>query len=335
MEKKMMIALGVVAIVIVAAVGVALVLGNKGSASTSSSIKILDLQKDSESDTYSPLDKEAVYNGSYPLSRYLYLYTDGVPGSDSSIYKWLNYIYGADGQQRVDDAGFYGLQDSDLQAMLAQLASPTTTGITGDFSESGSTTLGELSLLWAAEFKDDTGITVTITTPGSGTGITNFLNGEADVVQSSRAMKASEKASAASKGIDVIEWKVAVDGLAIIVNADNPVSSLTIAQLEGIYNGTITNWNQVGGNDQSIQLYGREDTSGSYASFKDLVLTHGDDYASSMQSFSSNAQIVPEVESNAGGIGYVGIGYAVDANGTSANVNMVSYQVGAAERSEI
>lgn len=187
-------------------------------------------------------------------------------------------------------------------------------------SESGSTTMAEVAALWAYEFKDETGIKVTIDTPGSGTGITNFIQGKADIAQCSRAMKQSEKDLAAANNITVTEWKVAVDGLAIITNKNNPVSSLSIEQLKGIYNGAITNWNQVGGNDQAIVLYGRDSASGSYASFKDMVLGT-DNYSSSMQQFNTNALIVPEVENNVGGIGYVGVGYAKEA---SSQLNILS-----------
>jgi len=188
-------------------------------------------------------------------------------------------------------------------------------------SESGSTTMAEVAALWATEFKNETGIKVTVDTPGSGTGITNFIQGKADIAQCSRAMKQSEKDQAAASGMTVTEWKVAVDGLAIITNKDNPVTSLSVTQLKGIYNGTITNWNQVGGNDQAIVLYGRDSASGSYASFKDMVLG-SDNYSASMQQFNSNALIVPEVENNAGGIGYVGVGYAKEASNQLSILNI-------------
>jgi phosphate transport system substrate-binding protein len=127
-------------------------------------------------------------------------------------------------------------------------------------------------------------------------------------------MTADEKAKAIANGINPVEWKVAVDGIAIVVYNDNPVDTLTLTQLEGIFNGTFTNWNQVGGNDQTISLYGRDSASGSYASFKDLVLVKKENYSSSMLQFNSNALIVPEVENSVGGIGYIGIGYAKEAN---------------------
>ncbi|HTY46290.1 MAG TPA: substrate-binding domain-containing protein [Methanomassiliicoccales archaeon] len=325
MEKKtMFLAIAAVAVIIVAGVGAALLLGGSGSEDTNA--KIVLLQKTSSSPAYSPLDKTAVYNGSYPLSRYLYLYTDGVPDHASSVYKWLSYVLNSStGQVLVDDAGFYPLQPSDLNAMKAQLAVSNTTGPTGDFKEGGSTTMAELSNLWSYDFKNATGITVTISLGGSGTGIANFINGVVDVAQSSRAMTATERTQAAAAHLNVTEWKVAVDGISIIVNHDNPVKVLTLAQLEGIYNGTYTNWNQVGGNNQAITLYGRDGASGTYASFKDLVLKHKDNYSQAMLQFNSNALIVPEVQNNAGGVGYVGIGYAKEASGTPATSGLMEF----------
>lgn len=326
MQRNIMIAIGVVAVIIVAAIGAAFVLNNNSGGNPN--VKILKLSEGTDSTAYSPLDRDAVYNGSYPLSRYLYLYTDGVPAADSSIGKWLAYIYGDDGQQKVSDAGFYTLADDDMQAMQAQLNSPTegARNINGGFTESGSTTLGELSTLWSAEFQSKERIRVTIDPVGSGAGIERFINGLADVAQASRDMKDSEKATAEGKGIDVVEWKVAVDGMALIVNGDNPVEELSMEQLKGLFSGTITNWNQVGGNDQPVVLYGREETSGTYATFKELVLGEDVDYDDEMLRLPTNAAILPEVEHNAGGIGYVGIGYAMEAAGISSNADMISFE---------
>lgn len=334
MERKLsMVVLGVVAILIVVAVGAALVLGGGGGSSNSTTgVKILTLQKNSTAAAYSPLDKDSVYNGSYPLSRYLYLYTDGVPDPSSSVYKWINMTLSSTGQQLVSQAGFYGLQPSDLTAMKAQLVGGNSyANVNGNFKESGSTTMAEIAALWAQEFKNETGNNVQISTPGSGPGIADFAAEKVQVAQASRPMTSAEKTTATDNGINVTEWKVAVDGLSIIVNKANPVNSLTLEQLEGIYNGTYTNWKQVGGNDQAIVLYGRDSASGSYASFKDLVLKQKENYSTSMQQFNSNALIVPEVENNAGGIGYVGIGYAKEAGGTSASAQMVSYILAQAE----
>ncbi len=214
-----------------------------------------------------------------------------------------------------------------IAALAVVLSSNRGNGTSDEISQSGSTTMAEVAALWAAEFERTTGITVTIDTPGSGTGITNIIQGQADIAQCSRAMKQSERDLAAAHNVNVTEWKVAVDGLAIITNEDNPVTSLSIAQLKGIYNGTITNWDQVGGADRTIVLYGRDSASGSYASFKDMVLGSGDNYSASMQQFNTNALIVPEVENNEGGIGYVGVGYAKEAS-DQLNILSISNEAG-------
>lgn len=325
MEKKnMYLAIAAVVVIVVAAIGAALVLGKGGAKAQDTNANIVLLKRTDNSVAYSPLDKTAVYNGSYPLSRYLYLYTDGVPSPTSSTGKWLGFVLGTTGQSEVQDSGFYPLQPSDLSAMQAQLANPNSTGLSGDFKEGGSTTMAELSALWATEFQNETGIKVTISLGGSGTGISNFINHVVDIAQSSRAMTAQEHANAAAAGINVTEWKVAVDGISIITNHNNPVTTLTLAQLEGIFNGTYTNWQQVGGNNQAIILCGRDSSSGTYASFKDMVLKHKENYSASMLQFNSNALIVPEVQNDRGGVGYVGIGYAKEASGTASATPLIS-----------
>lgn len=230
MEKKnMYLVVVAVIIVIIAAIGAALVLSNP-SGTQQNNANILLLKKTSDSPAYSPVDEAAVYNNSYPLARYLYLYTDGVPYTNSSVHTWLAFVLNSTtGQTLVSNAGFYPLQTADLIAMKAQLNNTNKTGPTGNFKEGGSTTLEQVSNLWAADFLNDTGIQVTISLGGSGTGISNFINHVVDVAQSSRAMTAGERASAAANGINVTEWKVAVDGITIITNHDNPVTTLTMS----------------------------------------------------------------------------------------------------------
>jgi phosphate transport system substrate-binding protein len=327
MQKKMMYAaIAVVVVIVVAAVGVVL-LNQPGSASGPNA-KIVLIKKTPSSVAYSPLDVNAVYNKSYPLSRFLYLYTNGVPSNTSSLHEWLAYIYNAQqGGKDIDNAGFYVLQQSDMNAMLAQLSHPNATGPSGDFKEGGSTTMTEVANLWEAGFKAATGHTVTLSAGGSGVGIQQFLAGTIDVAQASRAMTPAEWATAKTNHINCTEWKVAVDGLSIIVNKDNPVTTLNLEQLEGLFNGTYKYWDddQMGGNHVAVTLYGRDDASGSYASFKDLVLVHPPKaYASSMLQANSNALILPEVENDKGGVGYVGIGYAKEASGQSSTASQIS-----------
>lgn len=308
MEKKMMyMAIAVVAVVVLAAVGAAALMGN-GDAKDEGT-KIVLLKKTSTSLAYSPLDKEAVYNGSYPLARYLYLYTNGIP--NGSVYAWMNWVLTADkGQSHAADAGYYALPDSVLTSMRAQLDPANHTGSnTGALAQKGSDTMYELCVLWSQEFANETGINVGIAGGGSGTGITALIAKQVDIAQASRQMKQTEKDQAIANGVNPVEWKVAMDGIAIIVEKSNPISVLTIDQLAMIYKGNFTNWNEVGGSDDNIVLYGRNSASGTYAYFQEVTLANKP-YATSMQQFAGNSQIVVQVTQNDGGIGYVGIGYA-------------------------
>jgi phosphate transport system substrate-binding protein len=182
-------------------------------------------------------------------------------------------------------------------------------------TQKGSDTMLELAVAWAENFRvDGQNITVEVSGGGSGTGISALIAKQVEIAQSSRQIKSSEYAQAQAAGLDPVEFKVAVDGIAIITHQSNTVTNLTIAQLRGIYNGTITNWNQVGGQDRSIALYGRQSTSGTYAYFQEHVLLNGA-YSSSMNQMTGNAAIVQSVQLNEGGIGYVGIGYVESATG--------------------
>jgi phosphate transport system substrate-binding protein len=320
MEKKIMyITVAVIAVLLVGGIGAALLLSDNSSKSTQS-IKIVMIKSTSTSTAYSPLDQSAVLtyannsaDGGYPISRYLYLYTNGNASNLSGAeITWLNWILTTGkGQKNATDAGFYALPADVQAAMKAQLAGATGT-TTGSIVQSGSTTMLEMANLWQSAFvKENPGITISLNFPGSGTGIQNLMDGKCDIAQASRAMKSSEKNNHTNPNYWPVEYKVAVDGIAIIVNSDNNITTLTIPQLKGIYNGTYTNWNQVGGKDQAIVLYGRDSSSGTYDYFHNTTL--GQLPSAKMQQFSSTAPIVQQCKDNKGAIGYVGIGYAKEA----------------------
>jgi phosphate transport system substrate-binding protein len=310
MEKKTMTMLAVVVVVIVIAAAVgAFVLMGDGDSNEETTSKIVLLKNNSTSPAYSPLDENAVYNKSYPLARYLYLYTDGYP--NGSVYTWIDYVLNADeGQAQAVNSGFYALPADVLATERSKLTTHgTPSSSTSSISQKGSDTMLELCQLWSSNFKTDKSIDVSIAGGGSGTGITALINGDVDVAQASRAMKQSEIDQAIANGVNPVEWRVAVDGIAIIVNSDNPIEVLTMEQLQGLYNGTYTNWNQVGGENAPVLLYGRNEASGTYAYFQEVVLKN-ENYSASMQKFTGSSQVVVQVEDNPGGIGYVGIGYA-------------------------
>jgi phosphate transport system substrate-binding protein len=181
--------------------------------------------------------------------------------------------------------------------------------------EKGSDTMLELVTSWSEGYHNfNANISVDVAGGGSGVGINALINKQIDVCAASRKMSATELSQASTNGVNPVEFKVAIDGIAIITHTGNPVSVLTIEQLRGIYNGTYTNWNQVGGPDHAIVLYGRQSTSGTYAYVQEVVLLKGA-YSSSMQQLQGNNQIVSAVQNDQYGIGYVGIGYARTATG--------------------
>ena len=172
----------------------------------------------------------------------------------------------------------------------------------------GSDTELQMFAALAEEFKKtNADVDITVTGGGSGTGIAALINGEIDIADSSRPMKPEEIEKAKVNGIEPVEFIIARDGLAVIVHPDNPVGELTRAQVADIYTGKITNWKDVGGNDDAITLYGRQSTSGTYVYFRDTVLKA--DYASTMRNMEGTSAIVDAVQADKTGIGYVGIGY--------------------------
>ncbi len=174
----------------------------------------------------------------------------------------------------------------------------------------GSDTLVRLGQRWAEEYmKQNPGTVVQVSGGGSGTGIAALLNGTTDVCEASRDMKEKEYKLAERKGITPYRVSVALDGIAVFLHTDNPVDVLTIAQLKGIYTGSITNWKEVGGPDKQIIIYGRENNSGTYAFFKKRVMNK-EDYADRCQTLPGTAAVVNAVSYDVNGIGYGGIAWA-------------------------
>lgn len=159
---------------------------------------------------------------------------------------------------------------------------------------------------------------------GSGTGIAALLNNSTDIASASREMKPKELDQAKAKGLDVKEYIIALDALAVVVHPTNKVSKLTIAQLSDIYAGKISNWKQVGGADQEILVISRENNSGTHVYFKEHVLRQGKEakkgeanpdplavmeFGSKVTYGVSSQAISDQVKSNPAAIGYFGMGW--------------------------
>lgn len=202
-----------------------------------------------------------------------------------------------------------------LLAVSCAQPQASSNGLQGSLQIKGSDTMVNLGQAWAEEFMHEHGnVSIAVTGGGSGTGIAAMINGTTDIAETSRQMTEEEIAAAKKNNIDVKEHKVALDGLAVVVNPANPVTQLTMEQLRSIFIGETTNWKQVGGNDAKIVVLSRESNSGTHVYFKEHVLRRGkpdgnEEYAPDALLMPSSQAIADEVASNQNAIGYYGLGY--------------------------
>lgn len=175
----------------------------------------------------------------------------------------------------------------------------------------GSDTLGsKLVPQWAEGFKKQGGSSsFDIAAEGSTTAFTNLAAGTAEIGMSSRKVKEDERTFAKTKGVFLVEHKVAYDMISVVINSANPVAALTKKQIEGIFTGQIKDWSEVGGTPGSISVYTRNTSSGTYKDWMELAMKKKD-YAPGSQKMAGNEQIVSEVAGNKSGIGYVGLAYS-------------------------
>lgn len=166
-------------------------------------------------------------------------------------------------------------------------------------STDGSTSMNKVIGALGEAFEADTGITVSYNATGSGAGIQAVFEGRCDIGLSSRRLKDEEKA----KGLE--ETILAYDGIAIIVNSQNPVNGLDLETIAKIYTGEITNWKEVGGNDRQIVLIGREAGSGTRDGFESITGTEGE--CKYRQELTSTGDVITSVASNADAIGYASL----------------------------
>ena len=178
--------------------------------------------------------------------------------------------------------------------------SNTETTLSGTVSTDGSTSMekviNSLGESFMAMNKD---VKFTYNPTGSGSGIQAVSEGRCDIGLSSRALKDDEKASG------LVETVVALDGIAIVVNPENPVSDLDVDTIAKIYTGEITNWKNVGGNDAEIVLIGREAGSGTRDGFESITDTK--DACQYRQELTSTGDVINTVSQNPGAIGYASL----------------------------
>ena len=167
-------------------------------------------------------------------------------------------------------------------------------------STDGSTSMEKVIGALGESFeKNNSGVTFTYNPTGSGSGITAVAEGRCDIGLSSRNLKEEEKA------LGLTETILALDGIAVIVNSDNPVNDLDLETIGRIYKGEITNWKDIGGIDLEIVLIGREAGSGTRDGFESITDT--EDACKYRQELTSTGDVITTVAGNPAAIGYASL----------------------------
>ena len=191
----------------------------------------------------------------------------------------------------------------------AQTEAPA--ALSGSVSTNGSTSMEKVIGALSEQFMaDNSGVTVTYDPTGSGAGIEAASNGSADIGLASRALKDEEKAGGLTETI------VALDGIAVIVNADSKVADLTVEQIGKIFTGEITDWSEVGGEAGDIAVIGREAGSGTRDGFESITET--EDSCKLDQELTSTGAVIEAVRGNAAAIGYASLSEVEGQDGVSA-----------------
>ena len=192
----------------------------------------------------------------------------------------------------------------------------TTEELSGTVSTDGSTSMEKvINSLGESFMASNKNVKFTYNPTGSGSGIQAVSEGRCDIGLSSRALKDDEKASG------LIETVLAYDGIAIIVNPENPVSDLDVDTIAKIYTGEITNWKDVGGSDAEIVLIGREAGSGTRDGFESITDTK--DACQYRQELTSTGDVITAVSQNPDAIGYASLASVKDSV-KALNVNGVT-----------
>lgn len=177
--------------------------------------------------------------------------------------------------------------------------------VSGTVSTDGSTSMEKvIGFLSEAYMEENSAVKVTYNPTGSGSGIKAVQAGSCDIGLASRDLKTEE-------ATDLNGTVVAIDGIAMIVNKENPVKDLTIEQIAALYKGEITNWSEVGGADAPVVLIGREAASGTRDGFESITDT--EDACKYNQELTSTGDVVQTVSSNPNAIGYASLASVKDS----------------------
>lgn len=191
---------------------------------------------------------------------------------------------------------------------------PATTG--ASIRQVGSNTMLPLAEKWRSDYNAaNPTVSIAVDGSGSGTGVKAFIAKSAEIANASRDLKDEEKKQAEAAGLKPVKHVVAHDGIAIVVNPANPLSEIALEKLSDLYTGKLTKWDDLGAKGLgNVQLVNRESSSGTYDSFKEMVVQlHGKEktreFAAATLNQTSTQAIVALVSQTKTAIGYVGLGY--------------------------
>jgi len=206
-------------------------------------VRALPVRKDAASPAVAP-SLENVVSGSYPISRFLYFYTIGEP--EGAVKQFIDWTRGEEGQKICAEVGYYPLP-ADKRATPGAASAPAG-GEKQTLTMKGSDTMVILGQRWAEHYmQKQSDVLVQVTGGGSGTGIAALINGSTNICQSSRPMKPKEREQAkAKRGKEIVEFAVAMDGLAVFVHESSPLQEISVPQLKDIYTGKTQSWRDLG-----------------------------------------------------------------------------------------
>ncbi|OGI06866.1 MAG: hypothetical protein A2Y40_00270 [Candidatus Margulisbacteria bacterium GWF2_35_9] len=180
--------------------------------------------------------------------------------------------------------------------------------------------------------KGHRGSNILVSGGGNNNGIISLTNGKTNIANSSRLIGSKEIEKMKAKGKDPRGIVIAVYGLCLVVNADNPISNLSMDTIAMIFSGEIKNWKQIGGSDTPITLYGRQISTSAYPFFREHVLKEKD-YSESMTMLNGHSDIIYAVKQDPSAIGYVGIDYVMNDSKLLNNIKIINVSAHSGEPS--
>jgi phosphate transport system substrate-binding protein len=251
---------------------------------------------------------------------------DQTPTGDEELLAQISQLEG-----QIDDyeSEVSGLEsqisklEGDIDDLEAELASAgQEEPLSGDLVISGSSTVFPIADLAAEDFQNiHSGVNIQVEGPGSGTGVAKASDDTADIGMASRNVKASELLNAPT----LITVGVAKDSVSVVINPDNPLAEtldLTVEQVHDIFTGSISNWNELGGPDHKINIYTREEGSGTRGTFMDFTDIDEGEFAADASVQQGNSAMRASTAGDQYGIAYISLGY-VDSTVAPAKIGGV------------